>query len=303
LLAGSPTRVIQRVWRPLCLAALNVELADASGQILLNVLRDSLGGEPAAADLLVPRVDLARLFPEAAWHALESGGAQVHLRSPVTALRRDGPMQWSLQTRDGLIAADAVVLALPPRPAAALLASTALPALQSALEALEAIESAPIATIYLRYREDRRLPAPMIALLDDPARHRFGQWVFDRGALDAACAGVLSVVVSGSGPHRALDREALAAAVADQLAVDLNLPPPLASYVVVEKHATLRARPGLQRPGPELATGLFLAGDAAESAYPSTIEGSVRAGVTAAQAWMKFSGSPERQRRLPPRAQ
>ncbi|MCX8114718.1 MAG: FAD-dependent oxidoreductase, partial [Burkholderiaceae bacterium] len=43
--------------------------------------------------------------------------------------------------------------------------------------------------------------------------------------------------------------------------------------------------PGVQRPSARLAApGLYLAGDAAASPYPSTIEGSVRAGLTAADA-------------------
>jgi uncharacterized protein with NAD-binding domain and iron-sulfur cluster len=60
---------------------------------------------------------------------------------------------------------------------------------------------------------------------------------------------------------------------------------PIAGYLLVEKHATIKPHPGLQRPATQLpAKGLLLAGDSADSPYPSTIEGSVRAGVDAARA-------------------
>jgi hypothetical protein len=97
--------------------------------------------------------------------------------------------------------------------------------------------------------------------------------------------GILSVVISGDGPYRALDREALGMSVARQLRATLGLPGALATYAITEKHATLVPAPGLQRPATQLPLGgLYLAGDAADSAYPSTIEGSVRSGLEAARA-------------------
>jgi len=43
LFIGTPARLVQSLWEPLCLAALNVRLADGSAQIFLNVLRDTIG--------------------------------------------------------------------------------------------------------------------------------------------------------------------------------------------------------------------------------------------------------------------
>ncbi|MGE5336181.1 MAG: hydroxysqualene dehydroxylase HpnE [Gemmatimonadota bacterium] len=276
---------LRRVWNPLCLAALNAPLDQASGQILLNVLKDSIGTGAAASDMLVPRCDLSALFPDAALRALRDGGARVILRAAATALITRPGARWSLALRDRTLDADAVVLALPPERAAALLESSALAELSPAVAQLRRIESAPIATVYLRYVPPLRLAAPLYALHDDPGRGRFGQWVFDRGVLDPARAGVLAVVISGSGPHLGVERDGLCKAVADQLSEDLALPPPLAHRVIVEKRATILPRPGLLRPAVSLpAPGLFLAGDAADSGYPSTIEGSVRAGIAAAHA-------------------
>ena len=47
---GQTPRVIERLWRPLTLAALNTPLHEASAQILASVLRDSLGAHAGASE-------------------------------------------------------------------------------------------------------------------------------------------------------------------------------------------------------------------------------------------------------------
>jgi hypothetical protein len=178
-----------------------------------------------------------------------------------------------------------VVLALPPDRAADLIASLDDPALAGALTLLRRIDYAPIATVYLRYAAGTRLPAPYYALAAAPQRQQFGQWVFDRGALDARCDGILGVVISGRGPHMDLERHALCDAIARQIGSSFSLPAPLDAVAIVEKRAAILPSPNLQRPAVCLPMpGLFLASDAADSPYPSTIEGSVRTGLTAAEA-------------------
>jgi flavin-dependent dehydrogenase len=109
--------------------------------------------------------------------------------------------------------------------------------------------------------------------------------VFDRGALDRRCAGVLSVIVSAAGPLGAVAHHDLSRAVAAQLSRELGLPAPAATRVVEDKRATIVPAPGLVRPPARLPVErLLLAGDAADSAYPSTLEGSVRSGLAAARA-------------------
>jgi len=284
LFAAAPHDVVRRLWRPLCLAALNVELGDASGQILLNVLRDSLAGDSPSADLLIPRVDLTRAFVAAALERLISSGTELHLRSPVHGLARSEG-RWRIDVRGGNIGADAVVLALPPDRAAQLLVTAGRDELAATIEALRSIAMAPIATVYLRYPATVRLPWPACALLDDAAAGRPGQWVFDRGQLDEANAGVLSVVISAAQPALSAGTRVLATRVAAQLSTEFGLPEPLASATVAEKRATVVPVPGLKRPQSRLDhSSLYLAGDAAAGDYPSTIEGSVRAGIAAALA-------------------
>lgn len=291
---GHPDRLVERIWQPLCVAALNVRLQQASAAMFLAVLRDSLGADAAASDLLLPRGDLSGLLPDAAIDVLRIG-ATVRLRTAVVGLRPPAARGWRVETRGAPLAADAVVLALPPARAADLLASIEGAPCAETVALLRAIETAPIATVYLRYAEDVRLPHPVYALREDAAKERYGQWVFDRGALEENCAGVFAVVVSAKGPHLDRDRHAVVAAVARQLTADFDLPAPLATAMLVEKHATIVPAPGLQRPPARLdPPGLYLAGDAAASPYPSTIEGSVRAGLAAADALLADFGSASR---------
>jgi len=285
LFSGEPAGLVRRLWRPLCLAALNVELEDASAHILLNVLRDSLGARAGDSALLVPRVGLSRLFPEAAIAWLRAHGAEVQLHSTVTALELgNAGAGHALQVRGERVTTGSIVLALPADRAADLLTGQSA-ALDPALRMLRAVRFAPIATVYLRYAAGTRLVRPVMTLQDDPRLGHHGQWAFDRGALDPAMDGIVSVVISGAGPYRALDRDALGQAVALQLRRALGLPAPLAPFAITEKHATIVPAPGLRRPAAALpVAGLYLAGDAADSPYPSTIEGSVRAGMAAAAA-------------------
>lgn len=84
-------RVIELLWRPLCLAALNTPPERASAQVFLNVLRDSLGARRAASDMLVPRTDLGQLFPVPATRFIAQRGGRVRLGCRVQGVDiRDG---------------------------------------------------------------------------------------------------------------------------------------------------------------------------------------------------------------------
>jgi len=284
-------RLIQLMWRPLCLAALNTPPERASAQVFLNVLRDSLGAKRSASDMLLPKVDLSALFPDRAAAFVAQRGGSVRAGVIVDALRR-GNDGWHLSVRgtaddNGQSACfDGVVLALPASQAALLLERLSQPETDRIAAQLNAFESEPITTCYLQYDAASRLAQPFFALVDDAAAGRWGQFVFDRGQLDAAQAGLLAVVVSASAEAAELGQAALSEAVARQLASVFKRPElgmPVWAKVITEKRATFSCAPGLARP--ENATGLaglVLAGDYTAGDYPATIEAAVRSGVQAA---------------------
>jgi squalene-associated FAD-dependent desaturase len=281
-------RLYRLLWRPLCIAALNTPPEHASAQVFLAVLRDSLGARRAASDMLLPRVLLDALFPDAARRHLEQGGARVLAGVRVEAIAPEGA-GWHLNVGDESVGYDAVVLATAPWQAASLLRP--LPGLERVVGQLDALAYEPICTVYLQYAPGTRLPLPFCALLDDPDADLWGQFAFDRGQLDSGKLdssqdGLLAVVVSSAGRAIELDQDLLAAAIARQLAGAFAQPAlasPLWTQVISEKRATFACTPGLDRPANASGLpGLALAGDYTACDYPATLESSVRSGLAAA---------------------
>lgn len=297
-------RLTRLMWRPLCIAALNTPPERASANVFLAVLRDSLGASRrAASDMLLPRLPMGALFPEpaGAWLERQGRGHSVRLGVKVAGIKREGD-GWLVEPGGDLPAErfDAVVLATPAPVSAALLAGLTEAAEVAGL--LAAFTHEPIATCYLQYAPGTRLALPFYALLDDPAAHRWGQFVFDRAQLDAAQDGLLAVVVSAAGDAANLPREQLAAAIASQLAQDFGRPElanPTWTQLITEKRATFSCTPGLVRPGNTTALpGLVLAGDYTASDYPATLETAVRSGQAAATAIRAYGALPREKRSL-----
>ena len=308
-------RLIKLMWRPLCIAALNTPPERASAKVFLAVLRDSLGARRAASDMLLPRTDLSTLFPDAAISWLQKQGGTVMMGHRVNSIHADDA-GWTINSAQRSDHYQHVVIATAPMHAQTLLKDT-----DHALSESLSFDHEAITTCYLQYAPTVRLPAPMLALIDDPDSQCWGQFVFDRGQLDDKQAGLLAVVISASGPAKGnaeiakevaglspelsgLSQElcglasteikqtqqttvqSLEAAVAQQLAHDLRMPElanPVWSKAITEKRATFACVPDMQRPSTATThPGLWLAGDYTASDYPATIEGAVRSGVKVA---------------------
>lgn len=277
-------RLIRLMWRPLCIAALNTPPERASAQVFLNVLRDSLGARRRASDMLIPRIDLSALFPQKAADYIAERNGTMRCGTTVKKITLDGA-HWKLDVSSAGQASqerfDAVVLATQPSHAAALIDGLA------DTGALAAFAYEPITTCYLQYTPTVKLEQPFFALLDDPARGHWGQFVFDRGQLTERHAGLLSVVVSTSGDAITAGHDALCVSVANQLATVFHNPQltrPQWMKVISEKRATFSCTPALVRPANRTACkGLVLAGDYTAGDYPATLEAAVRSGVQAAR--------------------
>ena len=266
LCATLTPRVQAELTEPLCLSALNTPVAEASGKVFLRVLDDALFRTPGGSQLLLPRLDLGALFPDAADRWLRQHGARTEAGRRVRALARDGT-GWRVDGQPF----DRVVLACPPWEAARLAAGEA-PGWAAAAAAL-AHEA--IATVYLH--GDAALPAPLLALRSRPDAP--AQFVFDRGRIGGP-RGLLAFVVSAS----SADRETLQRQVLAQAREQLGLGRLQAVLTVVERRATFACTPGLVRPAQAVARGLIACGDYVAGAYPATIEGAVRSARVAAQA-------------------
>ena len=287
LLRDAPTaHVHRRLIEPLCVAALNTPSAEASAQVFLTVMRDSLFGARDASDLLLPRRPLAQLLPLPAIAWLQSHGAAVHLRCRVSGIEPTGG-HWRVDSNAGAgdlrkpeASFDQVILATPATEAARL--TQALAPAWSATAAALAHE--PIVTIALT-APPRPWPAAMLALdSDDTARP--AQFAFKLGDQPADRDRV-TLVVSAAGRWLERGAEVVAAAAVAQyrqaFAIAGSEPVELTS-VRADKRATFRCTAGVVRPGMDILPGLRAAADYVAGPYPATLEAAVIAGEAAARA-------------------
>lgn len=286
-----PQRLLDGFIDPLCVAALNTPAREASGQVFLRVLQDSLFAGRGGSHLLLPRIDLGALFPEPAARWLVRQGASVHIGRRAQALTTAGA-GWQV---DGT-AFDAVLLATSSTEAARLVSQCA----QTAPYALtvqmcdwaasaQALHFEAITTVYARgapHSDGRLLPEPMLALPAGPGHP--AQFVFDRGQLGGP-AGLLAFVASASREDRARTEQQ----VMEQARRQLGLAGLQSVQTVVEKRATFACTPGLQRPAAFIAPGLWACGDYVDGPYPATLEGAVRSGTAAVQALTGPNSRPE----------
>ncbi len=272
-----PDNLIEKLWAPLCLAALNTHLEVASAQVFCNVLRDSLTGHRANSDLLLNRNNLGCLLPDAATDYLTRQNCRIHLGSKVESVTRvaqgfnlAGPEHFCEQ----------VVLAPHPARLPALLKR--LPEMSDISRQISELTWQPILTLWLQFAEAPQFSFPMLGLGDS----RY-PWAFERNDI---APGVVSMVMSAEGPHLHLPAEQLRDEYLALLARQIGPLPSLTSWkIIIEKRATFACIPDQQRPGNRTPIkGLYLAGDYTigtepTSTYPATIEGAVRSGVECAR--------------------
>ena len=271
---GQAGNIRRFLWEPLCLAALNTAPEQASARIFARVLRDSLDGARENSDLLLPRVDLGRVFPDAAARFITDHGGEIRLSTRVAQIECEGPLAIGGETFEQ------VVIATPPRAAADLLREHAKTRATATL--LDHYRYEPIATVYLAYPGRLDLPSRMLGLSGP-----LGQWVFDRSPPGGGSGiSIAACILSAQGAWSTFDKASLAAALHGELRETLGraLPEPVWQRVIRERYATFSCRPGLLRPSPQTALpGLWLAGDHVYADYPATLEGAVRSGCETAR--------------------
>jgi len=276
LIWSSPARLVgdaipckgtlyHRLVQPLLLAALNVDPPEGSAGLAGAVVRETLLAGGQACRPLIVREGLSAVLVEPAVKLLQSRGAEIRFGHELRGLAMTADRVSELTFGDDAIALgpdDAVVLAVPPRPAAALLPGLKTPTKFRA-----------IVTAHFRFDPPKAMPH-ILGVVDGLV-----EWLF-------AFPQRLSVTISNADRLVDMPREELAQAiwrdVCKASGVDGVLPP---WQIVRERRATFEATPeqNALRPGASTARkNLFLAGDWTDTGLPATIEGSVRSGDRAA---------------------
>jgi squalene-associated FAD-dependent desaturase len=255
-----------KLMEPVLLAVLNTPPARGSAALTAAVLRETLlrGGRATLPRIAEPTLGAAFVDPALAWLAAHDAPLTTGRR--LRAVAAEGDRVVSLDWGNGAepVAADeAVILAVPPWVATALLPDITAP------DAFHAIVNAHFAC-------PPPVGAPtMLGVLGGTA-----EWLF-------AFPDRISVTVSAADAIVDGDREELARLfwtdICAAYAIDAQMP---RWQVVKEKRATFSATPAQDAKRPAAATrwrNLFLAGDWTQTGLPATIEGALRSGETAAR--------------------
>ena len=292
-------RAIDNFWNLIVMPCVNDDVEDVSASMGIMIFQEGLLKSPQSSRIGYAREGLSTLMGEAAKAYLESNGASVVTGQSAAALllnegADDDESRVSavhLSNGDAL-QADAYVSALPLDNLTPLLPQ--ILAETPFFSSLQSLQTAPIVNVYLWY--DRPvMEQDFVAVVDSPL-----QWVFNKTAImgrNDAKGQYVTVSLSAAfdyvnQPKNALQQmciEAMKDAFPKAKSARVTR-----CLVVKQEKATFRCLPGSERFRPAAATpiqNLFLAGDWTDTGWPSTMEGAVRSGVTAAKAVLK-AGQP-----------
>jgi squalene-associated FAD-dependent desaturase len=278
LVVDQPQDVVEKLWAPLCISSLNTPPERASAQLFLNLLRGVFTVHARDSDLLLPRMDLSALFPDAAARFVSERGGEIRLGRSVASIA-SVPDGVDVTTQAATERFAAALIAAGPHQVGALLRGLNAKGAASAASAVAAFAYEPIATAFLRYPRALGTIHPMLKLDGKP-----GQWLFDRGQLGGE-PGFAAVVISTDIASARGDQASLAQAIDAQLRrLFTDLPPSSWSQVIAEQRATYACIAGLERPAAGLiAPRVYLAGDYTDPELPATLEAATRSGLTAAR--------------------
>lgn len=271
LIADQPPRVRAALWEPLCVAALNTPVEYASAKTFIAILQTVFTHARAHSDLLFPRCDLTRLFPQPAANRIMAMGGRIYTQTRITHITST-KAGFTLSTPTETHEFDRIIVAVAPQHLAKLIIT--MPALQKIMVGVATYHYEAIATLYLQYPTAVKLARPMLGLANGPA-----QFVFDRGWTHGQ-PGLLALVASAAPRYM----ENWAEQACEQLTRIAPLPHPLWQKTIIEKQATYSCRPQLYKPENRTPQpGLFLAGDYTASPYPATLESATLSGVKSAE--------------------
>ncbi|MCW8931115.1 MAG: hydroxysqualene dehydroxylase HpnE [Gammaproteobacteria bacterium] len=284
-------KVISALWEPLCLATMNTPIKNASGQVFLNVLKDSFSKKNSDSDLLFFRHNLSEIFCNPASTYITKHNGRINCEEKVLQIEvfsesKENTVEFNIKTRKQSYKSQNIVIATPAHICNKFIQSFKeqllhhYPIILKPDNASLLYKYEPICTVYIQYPSSVTLTHNMIGLFNTTS-----QWAIDRSLTHQP--GLIAVIISGPGLHIKMEHHLLVKKVHEELSFCIpNLPNILDSQVIIEKKATFSCQVNIESQRPQNTTkipGLFLAGDYTNTHYPSTLEGAVRSGQRAAK--------------------
>ncbi|MGB6691716.1 MAG: hydroxysqualene dehydroxylase HpnE [Terracidiphilus sp.] len=289
---------VDRFWRLVIASALNAEIEQIALPYAAKVIRELFMNSAHAGRMGINTVPLSELYSGVAQFLAQRHSA-VHFNSSVETIGWDEETsQWAVNTREGPLNAQFLVLALPFEATAKLLPH--MPPTEEADELARKIERHehwPICSAHLWF--DREITELDHAVLLDREIH----WLFNRGKLQPwrnQKGSYIELEVSASRAFAALERKQAIELALSELA---EFFPTVASaklvkaVLVKEVRATFGVPPKIDEFRPDAKSpwpNCFLAGDWTATGWPSTMESAARSGHLAAQAICATIGEPRK---------
>jgi len=283
-----PEKYINYVLKPLCLAALTTHTSTASARVFQTVLQQTFNDSSKNTDLLIPKVCLGQLFPQAAKQYIEQHGGKILTEHKVDQITFSGDRATSILINNETIDIEHIILATPAHIIEKLVSSS--PLLKNTCEQIDRLKYEPVTTIYFQYPQSVQLPAAMMGVVNASS-----EWLFDRQYCNQP--GLIAVVISANGAHMDLTNQALSELIASELQTLFpHWPKAISSKVIREKRACFRCTTNIDKNRPGISTvikNLTLCGDYVyfeknnAAGLPSTLEGSMRSGVKCAQKFIQ----------------
>jgi zeta-carotene desaturase len=291
---GQTPRMIEMLWEPLAVAALNQGIEQACAGPFVRVLAQMFTGETRDAALGLAVTPLDEMYAGPAQAFLEARGGEVRVNALARVAVRGGRLEAVTVRGETLPPAEAVVAAVPWFGIPGLFKDED-GSLGGLIDDARTTAASPIVTVNL-WLDRPVLPDAFVGL---PGRTM--QWVFDTGQIrrpDKPGLGVGSWELGVDSSHLSLvssGAEAVLRQTNDELVAlartELEAAVPAArnavlrrATVVREPQASFSLAPGQpRRPGTRTAVaGLYLAGDWVDTGLPATIESAVVSGHRAA---------------------
>jgi zeta-carotene desaturase len=286
---------MNRFWRLVIASALNADIENISVPYAAKVIRELFMNSAEAGSMGMSSVPLSELYAGAE-RFLNDRGSRVLYNTYVESLCWDEEIsEWEIRTRNGEVMSDFVILALPFEATGKLLAN--MPPAEGAADLIARIgqhEHWPLCSVHLWF--DREITELEHAVLLDREIH----WLYHKGRFQPwrkLKGSYVELVVSASRSFATLSREEAINQSLSELAEFF----PVVKEAKLEKAALVKevratfgvppgidaARPGAVSPWPNL----FIAGDWANTGWPSTMESAARSGHLAAEALTAAAGN------------
>ena len=258
----------KRFWQPLAVAIMNTQAEEASAAVFANVLREAFGAGGIGCKPVVVKDGLSQTFVEPAERFLKKHHVDIHYGKRLRGLDIEGDEIKALHFADEdikLAEWDWVVLALP-----AWVVNDILPSLPTPQQFRSIVNA------HFKIAVQPKSETGILGLIGGNV-----EWIFEKPELISTTTSAAEKIVD-------LPAEELATLLWQDIAKVYGLDAAVVpTYrIVKEKRATFAATPEqiIRRPAIAVRhTNLVTCGDWTNTGLPSTIEGAVRSGRSAAE--------------------